>query len=123
MDTKHNINIYDILIILAISIATLFFLFRGNNTDASVISVDVDGIKYRYSLDTDREIILHGAIGDLTLLIKDHSASIIEAPCDNQICVKSGSISNPNAFIACVPSKVLIVVESTKEMEVDDVSR
>ncbi|MBK5200890.1 MAG: NusG domain II-containing protein [Spirochaetaceae bacterium] len=123
MDTKHNINLYDIIIILIIASLAIFFLFRGNNTIATSINVEGNGEKYRYSLDKDQDIILHGAIGELTLRIKDHSAAIIEAPCKNQICVQSGKISTSNAFIACIPSKVLIVVNPTKNMEVDDIAR
>lgn len=123
MDTKNNINLYDIIIILIIASLTIFFLFRGTNASASSINVECNGEKYRYSLDKDQDIILHGAIGDLTLRIKDHSAAIIKSPCKNQICVQTGKISSPNAFIACVPSKVLVVVNPPKNLEVDDVAR
>lgn len=122
MDTKHRINIFDIIIIvIALAIAG-FFLLKGSGNTASTITVECNGDTYRYSLDTDQSITLEGAIGPTQLEIKDHKVAIIESPCQNQICVQTGWISRPNSFIACIPGKVLVTIDGTDDMEVDDVS-
>ena len=125
MDTKRKINIFDIMIIIVAMAITGFFLFRGTGNEASTITVECNGDTYRYSLDNDQIITLEGAIGSTVLEIKDHNVAITKSPCTNQTCVHSGWISNPNSFIACVPGKILVTVDSQdkNEMEVDDVAR
>lgn len=124
MDTKRKINIFDIIIIIVAITITGFFLFRGSGNDASTITVECNGDTYRYSLDNNQIISLEGAIGQTILEIKDHSVAIIKSPCTNQTCVHEGWISNPNSFIACIPGKILITVDSKskKGMEFDDVA-
>lgn len=122
MDTKSKINIFDILIIIVAITITGFFLFKDSGGKSSTITVECNGDTYRYSLNTDQVITLNGAIGPTILEIKDNSVAITKSPCQNQICIHEGWIKKPNSFIACVPGKILVTVDSKKEMEVDDVA-
>jgi hypothetical protein len=124
MDTKRKINVFDIIIIIVAMAITGFFLFRGSGDVATTITVECNGDTYRYSLDTNQVISLEGAIGPTVLEIKDHSVAITKSPCTNQTCVHEGWISNSNSFIACIPGKILVTVDSQdkNEMEIDDVA-
>lgn len=123
MNTKRNINIFDIIIIVIALSITIFFLTRGMNEDASKITVECNGETYRYSLDKDQTVTLEGAIGPTVLEIKDHKVAITSSPCKNQICVHTGWVSKPNSFIVCVPGKILVTVEGSEKLEIDDVAR
>jgi hypothetical protein len=123
MGTKNKINIFDIIIIIVALAITSFFLFKGSTNKASTITVECNGDVYRYSLENDQIITLEGAIGPTILEIKDHSVAITESPCQNQTCVHTGWIKNPNSFIACVPGKILVTIDSNDDLEIDDVAR
>ena len=42
----------------------------------------------------------------------DHSIAFIQSDCPDQICVKTGKISRPGQFAACMPNQVLVKIVS-----------
>lgn len=50
--------------------------------------------------------------GDYNIVvIKDGCASVTEASCSNQVCVKHGSISRAGESIVCLPNRLVVSVE------------
>ena len=63
----------------------------------------------RYPLSRDGVFPLNG--GSNILVIEDGEAWVSEASCPDQICRGMGKISRNGEFIACLPNRVIIVIE------------
>lgn len=49
--------------------------------------------------------------GTNTVEVKDGMISVIEANCENQVCVMSGKISHTGEVISCLPHALLITIQ------------
>ena len=63
----------------------------------------------------EEEVLVPGPIGVNRVVVAAGSARVAAAPCANQICVHTGRISEPGQWIACLPNRVLVSVESANE--------
>lgn len=43
--------------------------------------------------------------------VKDGGVAVLEADCDNQVCVRTGRIRNTGEVIACLPHRLIIYIE------------
>lgn len=73
-----------------------------------------------YPLFQNRDFSIKGAIGPVTIRIKDNSVSIVNSNCPHHICVMSGSIRFPNAQIVCAPNHILITIKNFKNEAAPD---
>ena len=48
------------------------------------------------------------------IVVEDESIFVSEADCPDEICVRTGRLSNPGEVAACLPHKVLIEVKTHK---------
>ena len=62
--------------------------------------------------------------GDNFMLIVSEKDKIWveESTCPDEVCVKTGKISNPGQSSVCLPNKTIIYIEGTKETDLDDFS-
>ncbi len=119
---KKNIITNLIIILIFLFIAFIFFLLNKRNPGEKVY-VYVDGeCKGVYSLSEDREVDIKSLYGHNVMVIKNGFANVKSSDCKNQICVNHKKISKNNEQIICIPNKLVIVIKSKKEAEVDDVA-
>lgn len=72
-----------------------------------------------YPLNKDREVVVPGPLGNTRVRV-DHGAAFVEhSPCRDKICVHMGRISRNGEWVACLPNRVFLRIDSTKEEEVD----
>ena len=112
-------------LILLFSIAILLFIASASLSGGSgYVNVESPEGSYRYSLATDREVVVHGPLGETHIIIENGSAKIIDSPCPTKTCVQQGAIANSSGWIACLPNQILLTIVSSGdgEMEVDDVA-
>ncbi|MDO5589566.1 MAG: NusG domain II-containing protein [Lachnospiraceae bacterium] len=112
-----------ILILVIIVVAGLSFFLHNllGAKGANCVVVKVDGkIEGTYSLGKDQEISING--GTNKLAIKYNRASMVEADCPDQLCVKQRSISKAHESIICLPNKVVVEVESAEGSTFDAIS-
>ncbi len=104
------------IIIIGI-VVVLVGLFLGINTwrnqvrdgDKIVVEVRINGhVKDRFSLDEDIEKEYDTIYGHNHLIIRDHVATISDADCPDQICVKTKDATKPGDAIVCVPNRFTI---------------
>lgn len=67
--------------------------------------------------DTDQVLEVAGPLGSNRVVVRDGSVFVEAAPCANQICVKTGRVSRPGQWIACLPNRVFVAVEGGAEEE------
>lgn len=84
-------------------------LSRGSG---EYVVVTVSGVEYaRLPLGDDAELLIQGEGGENLLVISGGHAEITRADCSNQVCVDTGSISEPGELIVCLPHKVVVTIE------------
>ena len=99
-----------ILIFFLFGFVSLFALQRYQQPGSTVLIKIANNKIYRYNLDKDREINLHGPIGTTRILI--HKGK-----------VKSGWISGSFEIIVCVPNKIIIAIESKNNQYFDVITQ
>ncbi|MBA7704904.1 hypothetical protein ES703_113727 [subsurface metagenome] len=70
-------------------------------------------------LDSPRRFSVAGPLGKTVLEIKDGAVRVLSSPCKEKICIKSGAVSRPGQWIACLPNRVFIAIKGKTEKEVD----
>ena len=107
MNKKRKNDIILALVILALGIIMLgaYCLFSEKG---SYVEVTLDGELYGvYSLDEKARI----EINDTNVLVIDRGSAYMEsACCDNQTCVKQGSVSEVGQIIVCLPNRITVTV-------------
>jgi len=69
--------------------------------------------------DTDQVLEVAGPLGNNRIVVRDGSVFVESAPCANQICVKTGRVSRPGQWIACLPNRVFVAVEGGPDEQID----
>lgn len=108
--TRNDIILICVLIAVALSVILIAGI-RSEKGSFAVVILDKKEIA-RYSLLEDREVRIDCGNGDYNILvIKDGKASVREANCRTQRCVKSSEISSTLEFIRCAPHNLDIMIE------------
>ena len=112
---KRDLLLVGILLLAAL---LLFALTRGTRESGAEAVVTVDGTEVgRYPLSKAGTFPLTG--GTNILVIENGEAWVTEANCPDKICMGMGKISRNGEFIACLPNRLLIVVEGGEKAAVD----
>ncbi len=109
-------RLWDMLILavpVIIAVVSLLF-FLPNNNGGAVAKIIVDG-KVQRTIDltsakdqtVDLSLPYHNIIE-----VKNGKIGIISADCKDKTCIRSGYISSSGQVVACVPSGLIIVIES-----------
>ncbi len=76
----------------------------------------------RYPLDEDRDIAVHGRLGDSQLRIESGRVRFVASPCPNKVCLHAGWLEHSGDTAACVPNGVSIRLVGTRAAAVDAIS-
>ncbi len=112
----------DLLLVAVLLLAALVLLFvtRGSQkkeTGAEAV-VTVDGTEIgRYPLSRDGRYSLNN--GSNLLIVENGEAWVSEANCPDKICMGMGKISRNGEFIACLPNRLIIVIEGGESSGLD----
>lgn len=115
-ETLNGTTIADrLLLIVLILVSFLGFVFvkdvLSHGTD---VRIEVNGkLAYKLPIDIDRTVSVKGAIGSITVEIKDKKVRIKESPCQNKICIHHGWIDK--GAVVCLPNRVMVIIGSPEE--------
>lgn len=119
---KRNDLILAAIIIVIAAAGLIYMNISKQNGDVVVIRVDGEIYK-ELPLNKDTSLEIKGVNGGTNqLVIKDGHADIVDASCPDKICVHQRDIENDGETIVCLPNKVVVEIESSKESEVDAVA-
>jgi len=111
---------YDIILIAGLLVVAIVGLsvvrFRTGGTSEVVISVDGEEA-IRVPLSEDHLFSVDGTLGKTEIEIKDKRVRVVDSPCKRKICVQSGWIDRPYQTIICVPNRVVINLQSSKDRD------
>ena len=109
---------YLILILALILIYSLFYHFWGSAEDGRYVIIQTADEKYRYSLQQDHDIHIHGQLGESYIQIRDGGVRFVESACPGKICIRQGWLKRQGASSACVPNQIIInITGSTQEYD------
>ncbi|NLY18507.1 MAG: NusG domain II-containing protein [Clostridiaceae bacterium] len=118
----------DILVILIglIMAAAAWFMFNKTRTEPknSMVVIYKDGNLYRtLSLFEDEIVRIEDEDGRINIIsIKDGKADMIEANCQDKICVNTRAAHKDGQSIVCLPNRVVVEIKGAEEDIIDGVS-
>ncbi|MES2181368.1 MAG: NusG domain II-containing protein [Pseudomonadota bacterium] len=96
-------------LILALSLLGVAYLFHTlwSNEHASKVQIRLgDKIYATYSLNQQREIHVHGKLGDAVISIAQGKARFEKSPCHTQYCVHQGWLTHAGQAAICLPNQI-----------------
>ena len=119
---KKKKNLIAILILALIIVLSLFSLKMINRESKTlgivkviknnevIKTIDLSKVKesYEFEVKGDNE-------ESNTIKVENTGVSIISASCKDKICIHTGKIKDSSLPIVCLPNKLIIKFESTKE--------
>jgi len=122
-----------LLALLLIGFISLQTYARGRGTPEITISGAARGAgqgaaqgaeqQWIYPLDAELTLRVPGPLGETVVVIEDGAVRVISSPCPEKICVKTGRISKPGQWIACLPNRVFISIQGRRSEQPDAISQ
>jgi hypothetical protein len=113
----------DLPVLLAVAGLAAWAWLLSPNAEGARAAVYVDGRRVAWwllsgppALDT-----VQGALGPVVVEHGGGHVRIASAPCPHQLCVRMGGVSRVHDQVACVPSRLVVVVEGGEEDGLDAV--
>ncbi len=108
----------DIILLFFLLVIPLYAII--NRTDVAprnpVAVVEIDGKQeYAVSLDRPKKLKLNEWNLPVILGIKTGKIRILENDCQKNICIHTGYINRAGQTIVCVPKKILIYIQSSRD--------
>lgn len=114
----------DILLFVALMVTAglLFalpvFRVRASASSGNALNVVIrqNGKPYgTYSLSKDREIHIKNGKQENVVRIQNGSVLMEKSTCKNQVCVDEGKISRAGQSIICLPNRVVVEIQESKD--------
>ncbi len=114
-----------LVMLLAVIIAT--FVVTGakalHDGDTGYVNVYIDGELYNsYLLSKDGSHNIDTSFGHNRILIENNEVTVSEADCPDELCVDAFPISKSGESIVCLPNRMVVVIKSETEGEIDAVA-
>ena len=96
-------------LIILLSLLGIFYLFQTlwSNEHAAKVQIRIgDKIYATYSLNQQREIHVHGKLGDAVISISQGKARFAKSPCNTQYCVHQGWLTHAGQAAICLPNQI-----------------
>ena len=99
-----------------------FSVYTKHSTKSATAVIYIDGEIYRKTelekVDKPYELTLPCS-PKATLLIENGAISFCKADCTDKVCVNTGKLTKRGDTAACLPAKVVVVIENGEKNEVD----
>ena len=96
-------------LVALVSLACVFWLFQTlwSNEQAAKVQIRLgDKIYGTYSLNQQRDIHIHGSIGEAIISIANGHARFAKSPCNNQYCIHQGWLKQAGQAAICLPNQI-----------------
>ncbi len=107
------------IVVSAAVIGAFSWYAYGHAGEEPMVYIQGESSSWVYPLGADREVGIPGPLGTTRVHIEGGSVHVTDSPCRDKICIYAGTISRKGDWIACLPNRVLIRIESRTEVEVD----
>jgi Uncharacterized protein conserved in bacteria len=106
----------------AISLSSSGSSFQNSGTVTAIVKKD-DVVVRRINLSSlkKREVIKISGLYQATIVAEKNRIRFLQSSCPDKVCVKTGWLSHPGEIAVCLPNKVIIKLEQSKNQNVDGV--
>lgn len=105
-----------LIIIGGVVLITYLFQTLWSNQQATKVQVRLgDKVYATYSLNQQREVLVHGAIGDSVINISQGRVRFSRSPCHNQYCVHQGWLTRAGQAAICLPNQISLELIGEKK--------
>lgn len=116
---KWDVCLVTGMFLLALLIGAAFNLLNKKEADLVLVLQDGEVIA-EYPLSEDHAVTISSDENGYNLLmISGKEASVSDANCPDRLCVSQKAISRRGESIICLPHKLVILIESMEEGDVD----
>jgi hypothetical protein len=94
---------------ILVSVLAVLYLFQilWTNEHAAKVQIQLgDKIYATYSLNQQREIHVHGKLGDAVISIAQGKVRFAKSPCTAQYCVHQGWLARAGQVAICIPNQI-----------------
>ena len=85
----------------------------GLRSGSAAVHLKAPGGEWVFPLDQDRTLSVRGPLGDTVVELRGGQARVLSSPCTEKICVRTGAIARPGQWIACLPNRVFLDIQSS----------
>jgi hypothetical protein len=119
ISTISPVKPWDIVIILLALSLTGFSFFSTYLKPRNILQVLIQGQnqKWIFPMGAEETVNVQGPLGSTVVRIHENQAWVESSPCKNKICVSAGHLRSNGEFAACLPNKVLIMIEGNDAPE------
>ena len=97
-------------LIVLVAIVSLWFSI-GRPAGRTLLIYEGETLAFSAPLAQDREILLHGPLGETQVKIVAGKVRVTSSPCPRKICIGMGEIQSSGDLLACVPNRVVLRIE------------
>ena len=114
----------DVLIILLAAGVSFFSAYNAYIKPGGQAQVLIrgQGGEWTFPVNAEETVVVAGPLGDTVVRIHENRAWVESSPCENQTCTASGHIARQGQWAACLPNKVLLMIQGTGGGDVDAVA-
>ena len=94
---------------ILVSVLAVLYLFQilWTNEHAAKVQIQLgDKIYATYSLNQQRDIHVHGKLGDAVISISQGKVRFAKSPCTTQYCVHQGWLARAGQVAICIPNQI-----------------
>ncbi len=100
-----------ILALAVLAVVASFYALKTPKGNTRYAVITAEKHEYLYPLSVQREVHIPGPLGESVIVIADESARFVDSPCENKICIHSGTLREVGDVAACLPNSVLMHIE------------
>jgi len=114
---RLQIKIPDIIIILLAAGLTVFSAHAAYMKPQGSAHILIRGQtgEWSFPVNAEETIAVPGPLGNTVVRIHENRAWVESSPCENQTCAASGHVMRQGQWAACLPNKVLLMIEGNNE--------
>jgi hypothetical protein len=106
-------DIVAIGLVLSITIFSAVFIYAGTGSEGQV-TIRGESATWIFPQDHAEIVSVAGPLGETVVELSGRRARVVSSPCGNQTCVSAGFIQFHGQWLACLPNRVLVSVEGSK---------
>ena len=126
MKSLKRLDIIIILLLLVLSFTPnlIFSKTISKNYNSTYANIKVDGKFYDNihlsSFEGEKTFNIKTKNGTNTILVENNTIKIVEANCNDELCVKQGEASKVGQNIICLPNKLIIEIKGDEKDSSED---
>ncbi len=106
-----------LIVVFSSAVIVVMFQSLWSHEHASKVQIRMgDRILGTYDLNQQRDIRVHGVIGDADIHIGQGKVRFAKSPCHNQYCVHQGWLTRNGQVAICLPNQISLELVGQKKL-------